>query len=78
MSQKQKTEKKKKRLKQQTGCWDLRWDLIGAVFPGAGRHQVVLGPVDEAVVCGYGIRDGPGGTVVPGGLYPVAFVLLNL
>ena len=35
-------------------CWGLSRDLIGAVFPGARWHQVVLGPVNEAVVWGWG------------------------
>ena len=64
------------RPEQKTVCLDLSWDLIGAVLPGARRHQVVLGPVDEAVVWGY--CDGLGRVIIPGGLYPVAFVLLNL
>ena len=64
------------RPEEQTVCWDLSWDLIRAVVPGARRHKVVLRPVNEAVVWGY--CDGLGRAIIPGGLYPVAFVLLNL
>ena len=52
---------------------DLSSNLIGAVLPGARRHQVVLGPVDEAVVCGYGM-----GWVWVGLFYLVGYILLRL